>query len=226
MPEARHFWGLLRRRQCLVPTWRGWLALLLVFAALFFLLGRRAHAFLAVSAPAPGGVLVVEGWANDEALDQAVAEVRRNHYERVFVTGGPLEIGAPLAEYKTMAERGAAILLKLGLGTNLVQAVPAPRVRQDRTYASAVALKAWMRAHGGAPSRLNLMTEGPHARRSWLLYEKAMGPKVKVGVVSIPSPEYDQEHWWRSSAGVRAVISEGLAYGYARLLFRAPRDPD
>jgi len=26
--------------------------------------------------------------------------------------------------------------------------------------------------------------------------------------------------WWKTSAGVRSVISEAIAYGYARLLFR------
>lgn len=226
MHEEKRFWGLIRRRQCLVPTWRGWLALLLSFAAIAFLLGREAHSFLAVTAPVPGGALVVEGWATDQALEMVVAEAGRNHYDQVFVTGGPLESGAPLAEYKTFAERGAAILLKLGLSTNLVQAVPAPLVRQDRTYTAAVTLKAWLHSHGMSPAKLNLITEGPHARRSRLLFEKALGPEVKVGVVAIPSLEYDQNHWWRSSAGVRAVIAEGLAYGYARLLFHAPKEAD
>jgi hypothetical protein len=32
-------------------------------------------------------------------------------------------------------------------------------------------------------------------------------------------PEFDPDHWWKTSAGVRGVIGEGLAYLYARLLF-------
>jgi uncharacterized SAM-binding protein YcdF (DUF218 family) len=223
MEDKKQFWGLVRRRQCLVPTWRGWLTLLFITGVLALLLGRQAHSFLAVTAPVPGGVLVVEGWVTDHALEAVVAETFRNHYDKVFVTGGPLESGAPLAEYKTFAERGAAILVKLGLGTNVVQAIPAPLVRQDRTYAGALTLKVWLREHRMSPTKLNLVTEGPHARRSRLLFEKALGPGVKVGVVAIPSLDYDQKHWWRSSAGVRAVIAEGLAYGYARIFFHAPK---
>ena len=70
---------------------------------------------------------------------------------------------------------------------------------------------------------VNVVTEGPHARRSRLLFEKAFGKDVQVGVMSIPSPNYDHKHWWRTSEGVRTMISEVLAYGYARLLFRAPK---
>lgn len=124
-----------------------------------------------------------------------------------------------MAEYKTFAERGAAVLLKLGVATNVVQAVPAPRVRQDRTYAAALALKNWSREHNVVLTRVQLVTEGPHARRSRLLFAKALGRHVKVGVTAVPVQDYDAEHWWRSSNGVRGVISELVAYGYARLLF-------
>ncbi|HWX21363.1 MAG TPA: ElyC/SanA/YdcF family protein [Candidatus Binatia bacterium] len=223
MQENKRCWGLLRRRQCVVPTWRGWLALFLVCAVLAIISIREIHPFLAVTEPLPGGVLVVEGWAPDYALEATVAEFRRNHYDKLYVTGGPLEAGAPLSVYKTFAELGAATLLKLGLNTNEVQAVPAPLVRQDRTYVSAVSLRRWLSGHGLAPAMVHLISEGPHARRSRLMFERALGKGVKVGVTAVPSMDYDERHWWRSSAGVRGVIAEALAYGYARVWFRAPR---
>ena len=185
---------------------------------------RRLHPFLAVNAPVRGGVLVVEGWAPDWAMEEAAAEFRQHHYDMLFVTGIPIERGVHLCEYKTYAELGAATLLKLGLGTNVVQAVPTPGVRVDRTYASAAALKRWLREHGMAATRLNLITSGVHARRSRLLYQKAFGKGVEVGVMAAPVKEYDAGGWWRSSAGFRLVIGETLAYGYARVLFRAPKD--
>ena len=222
MENNKALWGFFRRRQCLVPTLRGWLALSLLFGAPTFIGVRLLGPFLSVNEPAPGGVLVVEGWAPDYALELAMVEFSRNHYDKLFVTGVPLEQGAPLSEYKTYAELGAAILLKLGLGTNAVQPVPAMLVRKDRTYATAASLKRWMREHGMTPAKINLMTLGPHARRSRLMFEKAFGDGVTVGVMAIPCRDYDPAHWWRSSAGVRVVIAEGLAYVYARFFFSPP----
>ena len=216
--------GLLRRRQCVVPTWRGWLVLIASCALLTVVLVRTAYPFLAVEDPKPGGVLVVEGWASDRVMQTAVEEFRRNHYDKLYATGGPVELGGPLSEYKTYAELAAATLLKLGLNTNDVQAVPAASVRRDRTYNSAIFLKKWLREHNVAAAKVNLLTVGPHARRSRLMFEKALGEGAVVGVIAIPSEEYDPGHWWRSSAGVRTVIGEAMAYGYARFIFHPPKE--
>ena len=219
MEKKRACWGLLRRRSGLRPTWRGWLLLFFSSALLLVLAARGAHRFLSLNQPRPGGVLVLEGWAPAYVLEGGVAEFNRTHYDRVFVTGGPIEWGAALSSYKTYADLGAATLLKLGLNSNLVQAVPSAAVRQDRTYASAVALKQWWRAHGMSPAQINLWTVGARARRSRLLYQRALGKGVAVGVVAFPLNDYDARHWWRSSQGFRVVTSELTAYAYARVLF-------
>jgi hypothetical protein len=224
MQQSKVLCGCLRRRQCLVPTLRGWAVLVLGLAAAVVIGGRGIARFLSVNDPRPGGVLVVEGWAPDYAMEAAVAEFNRNHYDKLFVTGIPLDRGAPLSEYKTYAELGAAVLVKLGLNTNVVQPVPVAAVRQDRTYAMASGLRRWMDAHGMAQTNVNLMTIGPHARRSRLMFEQALGKGLTVGVTAIPSREFDAERWWRSSAGVRTVIGEALGYAYARLLFSPPKE--
>jgi len=212
--------GLVQRRECWVPTWRGWLGLCAGLIGLTVLVVRGVYPFLAVTDPLPSGVLVIEGWADDDAMKAVIREFKQHHYEKLYVTGGPIDRGAPLFEYKTYAEGGAAILVRLGLSTNEVQAVPAPRVRQDRTYTSALALKRWWQEHGLAPTQVHLISAGPHARRSRLLFRKALGRGVAVGVTAMPIWDYDPEHWWRSSAGVRSVSDEALAYLYARFLFR------
>lgn len=217
-PEVRA-WGLLRRRSCLLPSLRGWALLGVIFAGLLTVLVRSLHPFLAVNEPIQDGLLVVEGWTPDYVLAKALEELKRDHYEKIYVIGGPLESGSYLSPYGTYAQLGAATLIHMGLDSNLVQAVPAPYVRQDRTYASAVSLRAWLIAHGIQPTRIHLISEGPHARRSRLLYEKAMGNGVTIGITAIPNEEYDPKQWWRFSAGVRNVIDESLAYLYARLIF-------
>jgi hypothetical protein len=69
------------------------------------------------------------------------------------------------------------------------------------------------------PAEFNLISVGPHARRSRLLFEKAFGREVRVGIIALESQDYDPQHWWRSSMGVRVVTDELIAYSYARLLF-------
>ncbi len=223
--EKKKGWRLLRRREILLPTWRGWLVLLLLFLLLGYICVRGAYGFLAVTAPVPGGALVVEGWAPDYALKQALTELDRGKYQKVFVTGVPVDYGGPLSRYKSYAEIGAATLVAFGLNSNIVQAVSGENVLQDRTYACAVALAQWFHANGGPPARLTLMTEGPHARRSRLLFQRALGKHVEVGIIAVPPNGYSPGRWWRSSAGVRTVLSEAIAYVYARLVFRPRAEP-
>lgn len=219
------YWGLLRRRPCLLPSLRGWLLLLIPSAVLLVIGFRNVDAFLAVNDPVPDGVFVVEGWAPDYALETAVLEVKRNPGHKLYVIGGPLDQGAPLSEYKTYAELGAAILLQMGMSNDNVQAVPAAYVYKDRTYAAAVALQNWLSQHNATPQSINLISVGAHARRSRLIFEKAFGSGTRVGIIAVRDRDYDPEHWWKSSAGVRRVIDELIAYGYARLLFSPSREP-
>ena len=216
---GRTSWGLWRRRECWVPTGRGWLVFGLLAAGLALAAANTLHPFLAPDAPLRGEVLVVEGWAPDYALQAAMAEFKSHPYQRIYVTGGPLEAGAPLFQYRSYAERGAATLIAFGLSRESVQAVAAPRVERDRTYASAVALKRYLLQHGGLPRSLDVITVGPHARRTRLLFTYALSPQTRVGILSIPSRDYNPRRWWKSSAGVRFMLDEAIAYFYARLFF-------
>ena len=222
--EKARAWHLFRRREVTLPTWRGWLLILLLIIGVGTVVFRNAHRFLAVNRPLPGGVLVVEGWISDKALRIAAQEISRSNYSKLYVTGGPLESGAPLSEYQNFAQLGAAVLLKFGISSNSLVAVPSPWVAQDRTFTSAATLRTWFRERHEYPTRITVVTCGAHARRSRLLFEQAFGRDVQVGVIAAPPDDYNPRRWWTSSQGVRIVISEVLAYGYARVLFRPPRD--
>ena len=89
MEPSKVCWGLLRRRQCLVPTLRGGLVLALSFGAAAVAGVLGIGPFLAVTDSVPGGVMVVEGWVPDYIVEAAVAEFKQNHYDRLFVTGVP-----------------------------------------------------------------------------------------------------------------------------------------
>ncbi len=192
-------------------------------AGLLFVAAKEIYPFLATTETVSGGDLVVEGWVADYAFEKAIAEFKRNQYRKLYVTGGPIERGASLLGYMTYAELGAAIVRSKGLPSYVVQAVPAPNVGRDRTYASAVALKNWLLEHGVVPKSYHVMSIGPHARRTRLMFEEALGEGAVVGITAIDDPSYDPQNWWNTSEGVRTVIGETIAYGYARFLFRQPK---
>ncbi len=211
--------GLLLRRSCLVPTWRVWLLVCVLATAFCLASVRSVYPFLAINDPVPAKVLVIEGWNPDSAFATAKAEFRHGGYRKLYVTGGPLEKGAPLSQYKTHAELGAATLIGLGMKPEEVEAVPAPPVRRDRTYTSAVALAKRFQIESVPPTEINLVSVGPHCRRSRMLFAKALGDGIRVGILPVAPDDYDPAHWWRSSQGFRTVSGEVIAYVYARLFF-------
>ncbi len=169
------------------------------------------YPFLARQAPVAAETLVVEGWVSDDLLVQAAGWAESNGVKKIVATGGPIEIGSFLAEWKTYAEMTRARMEALGLGAKFeLAAVPAEKVRRGRTRESARAL----RAAGAVAGAFNVASEGPHARRSWRAFRDAFAGQAAVGSVALTPTEYDGTDWWRCSEGVRSVISEAVAYGY------------
>jgi hypothetical protein len=219
------YWGLLQRKQVLVLSWRGWILLLALLAASGLLAARQIHPFLAITHPVGADILVVEGWLPDYALQEALACFRQRGYRLLITTGGPLEKGSQLAAYATTAGLGAATLRALGADPEHLVAVPAPPVQVDRTYESALALGRWLSGSGLVADSLDIMSLGAHARRTRLLFRKALGNTIRVGVIAAANRDYDEAHWWLWSSGVRAVVGETVAYLYARFLFVEPAAP-
>ena len=100
--------------------------------------------------------------------------------------------------------------------------VPSRVMDRDRTYGSAVALRNWFRDHNMAVPGINVVTEDLHARRTRLLFQKAFGKDVQVGIIAVANVGYPANRWWRYSQGLEDVVTELAAYLYARLLFFPP----
>jgi len=225
-PEpSRALWGLFNRKERWGLSWRGRIilasALLLVGALIF----KGVYPFLATTHRVDANILVVEGWIHEYAIQAAVKEFQSNQYQRVFTTGGPVVgRGGYINDFYTSASVGADLLRKNGLANGSVQMVPSRVMDRDRTYGSAVALRNWFRDHNMAVPSIDVVTEDVHARRTRLLFEKALGKNVVVGIIAVPNPDYDWRRWWWYSEGVKGVGSEALAYAYARLFFY-PSEP-
>lgn len=224
-PAPRKWFGLLSRRERWGLSARGWLALLGTTVAVAALVLLGAYPFLAVTHRVETKILVVEGWVDAHAIRAAVEEFNRGGYDRVFTTGGPVRgLAGFLTDQSTTAGVGASRLRQAGLPADRVQMTPARETARDRTYVSAVALRAWCAANGVKLARINVLSQDVHSRRTRLLFEKALGPTVEVGIIAVPHVDYDSSRWWRYSEGVRSVIGEIIAYTYARFLF-FPSDP-
>jgi uncharacterized SAM-binding protein YcdF (DUF218 family) len=212
--------GLLNRKERWGLSFKGMLAIAAIALVAGLTLFFNIHPFLAVTQRVDTRILVVEGWVHEYAITDAVKEFDAGHYERVFTTGGPVEgLGGYVNDFQTCASVGADLLRKHGIKDESLQMVPSHVMERDRTYSSAVALRDWFHEHNLHVDSLNVLTEGPHARRTRLLFQEALGPDVKVGIIAVANPDYDPKYWWRYSDGVREVIDEGIAYVYAKLFF-------
>jgi uncharacterized SAM-binding protein YcdF (DUF218 family) len=216
----RALWGMFNRKERWSLSWRGWLILafaVLVASAVFL---KSAYPFLATTHRVDADVLVVEGWVHEYAIKAAANEFRSGSYKRIFTTGGPVVgIGGYINDFNTSASVGADLLKKTGVPDESLQMVPSRVMNRDRTYASAIALRDWFREHNMAVRSVNIVTESTHARRTRLLFEKALGKNVTVGIIAVPHPDYPANRWWLYSEGVKDVISESAAYVYARFFF-------
>jgi len=194
--------------------------LLIVVLALVMITFLDVYPFLAITRRVDADVLVVEGWIHPYAIQVGAEEFNNHSYHRVFTTGGPVVgRGGYVNDYQTSASVGADLLKKTGLPGELIQMVPSHVIGRDRTYSSAIALRDWFREHAVQVRSLNIVTEGAHARRTRLLFEKALGPGISVGVIAVNNPDFNAKRWWRYSEGVEDVIDEGVGYLYAKFFF-------
>ena len=199
------------------------LLLLLLLAALLVGAVAGLYPFLAPNHPADSPVMVIEGWLADAPLEEALAWADAHHVKTLYLTGGPISTGSWLAPWKSFPEMTLARLQAMGVADRYdVRTFPAPETRKDRTWISAVTLRDALGTN--CPPAMTLASEGPHLRRSSLLFRRAFGDRCRIGTLPLTPTDFDSRDWWRCSAGVRCLLSEAIAYPYA-LLSRPGEEP-
>jgi hypothetical protein len=224
LKEPRLLGGLLVRKERWSLSWGGRFLVLLLCLGVGLAVLSGLYPFLAVASPVKSQILVVEGWLPRQGLEQTIALVNTEGYRKVFTSGTIAEDDWNARPGETYAELAAERLVKLGLAGDLVQAVPCAAARKDRTYSSALAVKNWCATNHFRLDSLNLVTLGPHARRSRMLYQEAFGNDVNIGVITLRNRNYDPSRWWCSSEGFREVTSEAIAWFYAKFLFHPAKN--
>lgn len=212
--------NLIKRKEVWVITVKGWLVIGLISMILISSFAKTVHPFFAVTDPKRGAILVVEGWLPRYAIERAVQEFKENGYRLIITTGGPIYSQLPCIDYKNYADLASAVLQDLQVDPEKIVSVPAPDVKKDRTYVSALTLKRWLDQNRPEVRSLDLVTLGPHARRSLILHQMTLGSNLSVGVISVPNRGYDPNRWWRYSAGIKTIINEVIGYIYTKFIFR------
>ena len=218
--RKKRLFGIINRKERWGLSWKGWLVMGVIIIGLVSWSVDAVYPFLAVTGRVNTNALVLEGWVHEYAIRAAINEFNAGHYERLFTTGGPVVgTGGYTNDYNTSASVGAGRLKAEGFSPDLIQMVPSQVSGRDRTYNTGRALRDWFNEHHMTVRGINVVTEDVHARRTRLLFQKALGGGIKVGIIAVPNPDYDPKYWWRYSDGVREVIGESIAYIYARLFF-------
>jgi hypothetical protein len=209
-------------RERRVLTFSGWIVLLMTFGSVLFSITLFIHPFLAPMKPVGGDVLVVERWFPDYVLKKVKDRFEKGSYKLLITVGGKYRVGHPLEQYKSAAEAAASGLNAQGVPLEKIISIPITIFpAKDRTYHKALVVKKRLNKMGFTQASIDVVSVGVHARRSWILFEKAF-PLVDLGIIAIKPNSYDTTRWWLYSEGVRNVISESIAYLYARFIFSPP----
>lgn len=223
---SRRFLGLLSRRERWGLSFRGWLVLAALLLTAIWVVVVGVHPYLAVTDRVASDYLVMEGWVHPFTAQAAATEFRSGGYKLIFVTGEPVfGSGQYVSDSKTESWVGGDLLRREGIPEELLRRIADRKVDRDRTYGSAMALKAWIEENHLTVRTINVVTEDVHARRTRLLFQEAFGPEVKVGIIASVNPDYDARRWWRYSEGVREILGESIAWLYAAFIFHPDKTP-
>ena len=185
---------------------------------IFFIL--KIHSFLALTKPVPAQLLVVEGWLYDRpALSDVFEEYNTGNYELLVVVGKPYKGASIQFTGLTTADIVSQELIKKGIDQQYIVVLPVPSIKRHRTLTKGLAVEKWIVESGKKITAINVFTIGVHARKSQLLFQKALGPSIDVGIIAGKEVLYERSYWWLSPDGIRIVSRNVFGYIYALLIF-------
>jgi hypothetical protein len=215
---------LVKRKECTVLTWPAKLLFLSLFVALICLAFFRIPFFLSKNNPVNGDYLLLDGQMPDFSIKNAIKIFNESNYKTIITTGGEFPSGYVVSGKKSMAELTFATFLELGFDTSKIVVIPGGDIPTDRTYNSGLSLKKWFSEQNINKAEIDILAIGSHARRSHILFKKALGDNFRVGIIAIEDKSYDNKKWWKTSKGARTVISETIGYIYVSIFFNPKTD--
>jgi DUF218 domain len=210
---GRRFWGRRLVKRPWLPLSIFGLLVLLVFPVIWLV--NSGESFFSLTHRVPPEVLLVEGWIGQRGLQAAAAEFVRGGYKYVVATGGQIDDPQLSSSY---AEIAGQELIRLDIPKDRIIVAASEDIQHQRTFNSAIAAWRALQNRGISPQYANLLTLGPHARRSYLVYSKVFAPATKVGVIAWVPADYGSIPWWRSTTRTKCLFKEIVGYPFELLL--------
>lgn len=211
---------LFRKREVLLPTWRGWavISALALSCAVLFL--AYAEAFLAVTDDQGSDALVVECWIGARGIESAGELFLSKNYRYIVLVGG-IEETRWTKEFWNHTEYSKEVLQKAFpeiLDENIVLASN-DFVLRNRTYRAALKAELEIRARELEIKSLSLFTKGAHARRSKLVYRRAFPDNIEIRSASWKPARLYEGKWFSSSERTKDLLVEMIGYVYEKLFY-------
>ena len=206
---------LIKRRIIWWPTWQGWIVLFLMLAGFLIAFFLNAHRFLAVTnRVADADILVVEDWMADVFLQAAAREFKEGKYRLMIISGLRDYDGRGNEKYKAGKSSVVNRIVSLGIPEDRIMECFAQETDSHRSAAMARSVRNAFRQGTITAKGMNVIAPATHARKTWLVYRRALVGQVPVGIVAIAPGIYDPARWWMNSQAAKWVI-----LNYAGLLY-------
>lgn len=129
----------------------------------------------------------------------------------ILTSGGDLRI---VNNIRTGAESARMRLIVAGIDSSLITAVPARKVRINRTLTSALAFRDWIETSNIEVKGINIISMGPHSRRTWMTYRKILSAQYDIGIISVPDNSGQHSRVRR----VIRILREAMGIIYYRII--------
>ena len=197
------------------PTWQGWSLLFLILAGFFIVFFLNAHRFLAVTNRlADADILVVEDWMPDVFLQATAKEFKEGNYQHLLISSIREYDNQENRQQKVRKSSAVNRIVSLGVPRDRIVECFAPATDNHRSAAMARSVSNALRQNGIISKGVNVMAPATHARKTWLVYRRALGSEAPVGIIAVLPGVYDPERWWLNSQSAKWVITNyaGLIY--------------
>ena len=109
--------------------------------------------------------------------------------------------------FNSNAELARVRLISMGIDSSKIIATPGERVIINRTLTSALAFRDWLKTTNINIKGINIISMGPHARRTWMIYNRILKEKYPIGIISLPDYSYDKSRIYRLFKTIRETIA-------------------
>lgn len=205
---------LIRQKTVWLPTWQGWTLLFVIVAGLLVTSFLNVHPFLAVTHRVEADVLIIEAWMPKTVTQEAIKEFTKGQYAFLVVMEMTDNDDPKLKQDTALKTSMAKYFVSHDIPSDRIIECFAPATNDRRSLTMANAVRNTLNRRGITARGFNVFAPGAHARKTWLVYRRALSAIAPVGIVSIPTDDYDPARWWETTNGTNWVIVNGIGWFY------------